>query len=71
MVSNDTESRTIDYLEKNNYFGMKKEHISIVKQENVPALLDNHGNMATTTEGGALRIVTKPHGHGDIHALLY
>jgi len=31
MVSGDTESRTIELLEKNNYFGMKKEEIDIVK----------------------------------------
>lgn len=46
MVSNDTDSRTIELLEKNNYFGMKKEHIDIVKQENVPALIDNTGSVA-------------------------
>lgn len=43
MVSDDTESRTIDLLESHNYFGMKKEHIDIMKQENVPALIDNSG----------------------------
>ena len=31
MVSDDTESRTLDLLVKNNYFGMKKEHIDIIK----------------------------------------
>ena len=31
MVSNDTESRTLEYLEKFDYFGLKKEHIDIVK----------------------------------------
>ena len=41
MVSGDTESRTIELLEQNGYFGYPKEHIDIVKQENVPALLDN------------------------------
>lgn len=69
MVSGDTESRTIALLEANNYFGMKKEHIDIVKQENVPALLDNNGSIALADN--ELRIITKPHGHGDIHTLLY
>jgi UDP-sugar pyrophosphorylase len=31
MVSDDTESRTIALLESNNYFGLKKEHVDIVK----------------------------------------
>ena len=35
----------------------------------MPALLDNKANMAL--DGAALKIVTKPHGHGDIHTLLY
>jgi len=43
MVSDDTESRTLKLLESHDYFGMKKEHIDIVKQENVPALIDNTG----------------------------
>ncbi len=38
MVSDDTHDRTIDLLEKHNYFGLDKSHIDIVKQENVPAL---------------------------------
>jgi len=31
MVSNDTEARTIALLEQNNYFGLAKEHVDIVK----------------------------------------
>jgi UDP-sugar pyrophosphorylase len=31
MVSDDTESRTLKLLETHNYFGLKKEHIDIVK----------------------------------------
>lgn len=31
MVSDDTERQTIELLEKNNYFGMKKENLSIMK----------------------------------------
>lgn len=69
MVSNDTESRTLALLEANDYYGLKREHVDIIKQENVPALLDNAGNIAISdTE---FKIITKPHGHGDIHSLLY
>lgn len=70
MVSDDTHDRTVALLESNHYFGLDKNHIDIVKQENVPALLDNDGKIALQ-EGGALKIVTKPHGHGDVHTLLY
>jgi UDP-N-acetylglucosamine pyrophosphorylase len=43
MVSDDTETRTLKLLETHNYFGLKKEEMDIVKQENVPALIDNAG----------------------------
>lgn len=48
---------------------MDKDLVTIVKQENVPALLDNHANFALNEE--TMQVVTKPHGHGDIHTLLY
>ena len=41
MVSYDTHDRTIALLETNKYFGMKPQQVSIIKQENVPALIDN------------------------------
>ena len=68
MVSDDTNDRTIDLLEANNYFGLKKEHIEILKQENVPAMIDNTAKLALEETG---LISTKPHGHGDIHNLLF
>ena len=70
MVSDDTNDRTVKILEENDYFGLDKANVDLVKQENVPALLDNDGNMALA-EGGEFKIITKPHGHGDIHTLLY
>lgn len=69
MVSDDTHDRTIQLLEKHDYFGLDKAHVDIVKQENVPALLDNDARIAL--QEGSLKIITKPHGHGDIHTLLY
>ena len=69
MVSDDTHDRTLHLLEKNNYFGLERNHVDLVKQENVPALLDNAAKIALTDN--AFKIVTKPHGHGDIHTLLY
>ena len=46
MVSDDTHDRTIQLLEKNNYFGLGKHRVDIIKQENVPALIDNNAQIA-------------------------
>lgn len=46
MVSDDTKARTVALLEKNNYFGLGKDRVDIVKQENVPALMDNSAKIA-------------------------
>ena len=69
MTSDDTHKKTVELLEKNNNFGLKKEQISIVKQEKCPALIDNECHLALMKD--KLLIETKPHGHGDIHYLLY
>ena len=69
MTSDDTYSRTMDLLEKNNFFGLGKERGDILKQENVPALIDNNATLVFNEKEG--KIETKPHGHGDIHNLLF
>jgi len=69
MTSDDTHSLTLNLLEDNNYFGMDSKQITIVKQEKVPALLDSDAKIALESE--KLLIETKPHGHGDVHTLLY
>jgi UDP-sugar pyrophosphorylase len=69
MVSDDTHDRTISLLKKYNYFNLRKDSVHILKQENVPALLDNNSRIAVDVEN--FKIITKPHGHGDIHNLLY
>lgn len=40
----------------------------MLKQNMVPALIDNSAKLAVNDEG---KIQEKPHGHGDIHSLLY
>lgn len=40
-----------------------------MKQEKVPALLDNLAHFAQ--KPNSLLVDTKPHGHGDVHTLLY
>ena len=69
MVSDDTHDRTVALLQANEYFGMKPGQVEIMKQENVPALIDNSAKLAVN-EGTGL-VQTKPHGHGDIHNLLF
>jgi len=69
MVSNDTHDRTMALLEKHNYFGIEKDQIDIIKQENVPALIDNSAKIAFDKE--KVKVITKPHGHGDVHNLLF
>ena len=69
MVSDDTNDRTIALLEANNFFGMRPEQVDIMKQENVPALIDNGAKLAINASTGLVQ--TKPHGHGDIHNLLF
>ncbi|KAG8378207.1 hypothetical protein BUALT_Bualt08G0113800 [Buddleja alternifolia] len=70
MTSDDTNSRTIELLEKNDYFGMKPTQIKLLKQEKVACLDDNDARMAVDPNN-KYRIQTKPHGHGDVHSLLY
>lgn len=69
MTSAETNAGTIKLLEENSYFGMLKEQITIVQQgTGVPALLNNDAKIALKSK---YKIMTKPHGHGDVHALLY
>jgi UDP-sugar pyrophosphorylase len=69
MTSDDTHSKTVKLLEDNKNFGLREGQVEIVKQEKVPALLDNDCHFAI--QNNSLLIDTKPHGHGDIHTLLH
>lgn len=68
MVSDDTDAKTRASLEANNWYGLKKEQVHILKQELVPAIADNEGRLALAEK---YKLILKPHGHGDIHMLLY
>ncbi|KAK6132254.1 hypothetical protein DH2020_034002 [Rehmannia glutinosa] len=70
MTSDDTHSRTIQLLETNAYFGMKPSQIKLLKQEKVACLDDNDARLAVDPNN-KYKIQTKPHGHGDVHSLLY
>eukprot|EP00912_Choanoflagellata_sp_UC4_P002300 UC4_evm2s1447 len=66
MTSDDTHEATVKLLEENGYFGLTREQVTILKQEKVAAICDNNGRIAV--KDGLIQ--TKPHGHGDVHALL-
>ncbi|KAJ9673517.1 hypothetical protein PVL29_023218 [Vitis rotundifolia] len=70
MTSDDTHARTIELLESNAYFGMKSSQVKLLKQEKVACLDDNDARLAVDPKS-KYRIQTKPHGHGDVHSLLY
>ena len=69
MTSEDTHDKTISFLEENSYFGMKEDQITFLKQDKIPAILDNECHLAL--EKDKFLLETKPHGHGDIHYLMY
>ncbi|PSS00115.1 UDP-sugar pyrophosphorylase [Actinidia chinensis var. chinensis] len=70
MTSDDTHSRTLELLESNAYFGMLPSQVKLLKQEKVACLDDNDARLAMDSHNN-YRIQTKPHGHGDVHSLLY
>ena len=68
MVSEDTMTKTAELLRLNAYFGLEESQIILMKQEKVAALLDNEAHIAKVSK---YEIDSKPHGHGDVHSLLY
>ncbi|XP_052190773.1 UDP-sugar pyrophosphorylase [Diospyros lotus] len=70
MTSDDTHARTLKLLESNAYFGMSPSQVTLLKQEKVACVDDNDARLAVDPHN-KYRIQTKPHGHGDVHSLLY
>ena len=69
MTSEDTNDKTVKMLQENNNFGMDGSQITLVQQgQGVPALTDNDATIALDSN---CAVSTKPHGHGDVHSLLY
>lgn len=69
MTSDDTHDRTVNLLEECKYYGLSKDQVYILKQAKVPAVLDNNATLGIDPKTGDL--ITKPHGHGDVHTLIY
>jgi len=70
MTSGDTHDQTLELLEKNNYFGMDEDQVTLVQQQKVPALSDSSPSLAVDPND-PYKLLTKPHGHGDVHTLLH
>ena len=68
MTSDDTHAKTVALLAEHNNFGAAPGQVVTIKQEKVPSMLDNDAHFASE---GPYVIETKPHGHGDVHALLH
>lgn len=70
MTSEDTYLKTQDLISRNAHFGAHPDQIKVVVQHCVPALLDPEAHIALHPEDSN-RILSKPHGHGDVHRVLY
>lgn len=70
MTSGDTDAPTRQLLKDNNNFGMPAENLCIVTQDKVAALKDGAAGLALDDDD-RWTVQTKPHGHGDVHHLLY
>lgn len=70
MTSDDTHKMTADLLEQENFFGLSKEMVRLIKQEKVASLSDNDARL-TIDPNDRFSVLCKPHGHGDVHLLLH
>lgn len=70
MTSGDTDELTRKLLQENDNFGMDDDMITIVTQDKVAALKDGNAGLALD-DNDRWSLQTKPHGHGDVHHLLY
>ena len=70
MTSGDTDPLTRQLLKDNDNFGMDSDMLTIVTQDKVAALKDGQAGLALDDDN-RWQVQTKPHGHGDVHHLLY
>lgn len=70
MTSGDTDPLTRKLLADNNNYGMDDDMVTIVTQDKVAALKDGNAGLALDDDD-RWSVQTKPHGHGDVHHLLY
>jgi len=70
MTSGDTDPLTRKLLKDNNNFGRDDDLVTIVTQDKVAALKDGSAGLALEDDD-RWTVQTKPHGHGDVHHLLF
>lgn len=70
MTSDDTHDATQALIDENKNFGLAEGQIILMKQGKVPALKNGAADFAADPSN-PYKLVTKPHGHGDVHQLLY
>lgn len=71
MTSGDTHAKTLALLETNDYFGLDKSQVTLMQQDLVPAfdLKGDEVELVLNEKRDGLEV--KPHGHGDVHILMY
>jgi len=70
MTSQQTHYPTLELLQEKGYYGLKPNQVTLLQQVDVPALVDIEARF-TTREDDPYTLLTKPHGHGDVHLLLF
>uniref|UniRef100_A0A146L7H3 UTP-monosaccharide-1-phosphate uridylyltransferase n=3 Tax=Lygus hesperus TaxID=30085 RepID=A0A146L7H3_LYGHE len=70
MTSDDTHALINNLLRSNSYYGLEADQVVCIRQQGVPALSTKDCAIALDPEN-PYKILTKPHGHGDVHRLLY
>ena len=65
MLSNNNKKETIDYLEKNSFFGLKKDQIDFIIQEDLPFLDEDKKPLIFNNKE-----IKGPNGNGDVFNLL-
>ena len=71
MTSDDTNEPTRALLAARDNFGLHASQLHLIKQGKVPCLSDGSATLALDASAPMLQLLTKPHGHGDVHALLH
>eukprot|EP00796_Vickermania_ingenoplastis_P011106 gene11106-7732_t len=67
MTSDETHQNTLQLIQELGFNGVMK-HLLVLKQEAVFCFSDAAGHLALSECG---KLIRKPHGHGDVHSLLY
>ena len=68
MTSQDTHAGTAELFAEHRHFGLEPSQVTLLLQQRVAALVDDDARFAAA---GKYELLTKPHGHGDVHVLLH